>query len=121
MSRSDEVLRRILLGLGFSWLFSVTLGVLAMICGFGWEVFRLPIVIPTAIAASSLVSILFAPLAVWTAKTGARNICIYGPILWLILAGQVVDEVTRHIDLTISLLVTSVIGLVVLGLIPPGK
>lgn len=116
------MLNRILLGIGLSWLFSVTLGVLAMLCGFGWEAFRLPIVIPTAIGASSLVSILFAPLAVWAAKTGPRNLLIYGPILWLILASHIVLGVSHRLALGQgSLFVLGVIGVLVLGLIPRRK
>lgn len=115
------MLRRILLGVGCSWTMSVTLGMIFAVSTFGKEALVLPAVLHMTLSISSLISLLFAPLAVWTAKTGARNICIYGPILWLILAVQVVVGVNRHIDLTISLLVTSVIGLVGLGFIPRGK
>lgn len=113
------MLNRILLGAGFSWLFSVTLGLLFAFCAFGRNALTLPAVFPMTLGFSTAISMLFAPLAVWAAKTGPGNLFTYGPILWLVLAADIVVGVSRRLALTqASLFVLSIIGLVVLGLIP---
>ncbi len=116
------MLNRILLGIGFSWVFSFTLGLTFVFCAFGKDALTLPAVFRMALSVSTLISLLFAPLAIWAAKTGARNLFIYGPILWLILAAHIVIGVKHRLALTqASLFILSVVGLVVLGLIPRRK
>lgn len=116
------MLNRILLGVGLSWVFSSTLGLVFAFCAFGKDALGLPAVFPMILSVSTMISLLFAPLAVWAAKTGARNLLIYGPILWLILAGHIVIGVKHLLVLSQgSLFVLAVVGLVILGLIPRRK
>jgi len=113
---------RILLGVALSWLFSETLGLVFAFCAFGKDALTLPAVFPMTLSISTAISVLFAPLAIWAAKTGARNLLIYSPILWLILAAHIAVGVSHRLPLSQgSLFVLSVLGLVVLGLIPRRK
>jgi len=113
------MLRRILFGVGFSWLMSVTLGIVFAISTFGREALALPAVLPMTLSISSLISLLFSPLAVWAARTGPRNLLIYSPALWGILAIHIVVGVNHWLPLTqASLFAIAVVGTVIIGFIP---
>ena len=116
------MVNRILLGVGGSWLFSITLGLLYAFCAFGKGALMYWAVLVTTLAASTAISLLFAPLAVWAAKTGAKNLLTYGPILWLMLAAYIVLAVSHRLTLSQEgLLVLAVVGVLVLGLVPRRK
>ena len=83
------MLTRILLAAGVSWIYSVSLGLLYAACASGHFDLRtlwLPGVVPVAMLFSTAVSIGITPIAVWSLRTGKKNLYIYGPILWIILA-----------------------------------
>jgi hypothetical protein len=87
--RRKSMLTRILLAAGVSWIYSVSLGLLYAACASGHFDLRtlwLPGVIPVAMLFSTVVSIGITPIAVWSLRTGKKNLYIYGPILWIILA-----------------------------------
>jgi hypothetical protein len=118
-------LNRVLLAAAVSWTFSVTLGLLfaAYASGnFSPHTLRLPGVVPVAVIVSTVVSAVVTPLTVWALRTGAKNICVYGPILWIALAAYEVVVVPRTGLFGLSgLLVLSLGGLTILGLIPSAK
>jgi hypothetical protein len=43
-------------------------------------------VVPVALMTSTAISILITPIAVWSVRTGVKNLLIYTPILWIALA-----------------------------------
>jgi len=113
------MLRRTLLGVGFSWIMSVTLGVVFAVSTFGQEALALPAVLPMTLRISSLIALLLSPLAVWAARTGLRNLLIYSPVLWGALAIHIVVGVNHWLPLTqASLFAIAVVGTVVMGFIP---
>jgi len=108
-----------LLGAAFSWIMSVTLGVVFALSTFGGEALLLPAVLPMTLSISSLIALLFSPLAAWAARTGPRNLLVYSPVLWGILAIHIVVGVNHRLPLTqASLFVVAVAGTVVIGFIP---
>jgi hypothetical protein len=113
---------RILLAAGMSWTFSVTLGLLfaANANGrFSLSTLRLPGVVPVALIVSTVISITLMPLAVWSVRTGAKNLYVCAPILWIALAAYVVlviPKVGRYGPL--GLILMAVVGLVILGFLP---
>jgi len=116
------MLKRILLGAALSWSYSVTLGLLFAACASGslsFSTLRLPGVVPVALLGSTAVSIVITPVAVWSARTGVKNLCIFGPILWVVLAAYVVLATPNAGTIgEIGLLCLSIVGTVALGLIP---
>jgi len=70
------MLKRVFLGVACSWLFSSTLGLVFITSVFGRDAFTLPAVLPVEATISSFIALLFAPLAIWAAKTGTRNLML---------------------------------------------
>lgn len=112
---------RILVAAALSWFYSVTLGLLFAIAAGNYSLgtLLLPGVVPVALLGSTVVSGLMTPLAFWTLRTGARNLWLYGPVLWIALAAYIVFAMPRagHYG-QYGLLFLAVLGLVVLGFIP---
>ena len=113
---------RILLAAVMSWTYSVTLGLLFAVAVSGNYSLRtlvLPGVVPVALAGSTVVAIAITPLAIWSVRTGARNLWFYGPVLWIALAVYVVFAIPKagHYG-PYGLLFLAVFGLVALGFIP---
>ena len=117
------VWKRILLGAAISWGYSTTLALLfaARASGsFSLSTLLLPGVIPVALITSTVVAIGLTPIAAWSVRTGVRNVCLYGPILWVLLAAYlvlVVPEIGAASG-QLGLIVLSIVGLVILGFIP---
>jgi hypothetical protein len=116
------MLKRILLAATMSWVYSVTLGLLFAACAFGhfsFSTLLLPGVVPVALITSTVAAIGMTPIAVWSVRTGAKNLCIYGPILWIVLAGWVVLVVPWNPAYgQYSVLILGLVGSVFLGFIP---
>jgi hypothetical protein len=118
-----KMLKRVLLAAAMSWSFSVTLGLLFAACAsgrFSLSVLRLPGVIPVALIISTGVSIVMTPIAIWSVRTGLKNLCVYAPILLIVLAGYdvVVIPKTGAYGLY-GLLLLALVGSAILGFIPP--
>jgi hypothetical protein len=120
-----SMLSRVLLAAGMSWGSSVTLGLLFAGCAsgrFSLSTLRLPGVVPVALIIATVVSIVITPAAVWSTRTGLRNLCIYGPILWFTLAVCVIVVIPKTgAHGPYGLIVLALVGLLVLGFIPAGK
>lgn len=113
---------RILTAAVMSWGYSVTLGLLfatVLSESHSPRDLLLPGVIPVALIGSTMVAIAITPVAIWSVRTGGRNLWLYGPILWTALAAYVVFAIPRagHYG-PYGLLFLAVLGLVALGLIP---
>jgi hypothetical protein len=120
MSMSNKVL----LAAGISWACSVTLGLVFAFraVGFSFSTLRLPGVVPVALIASTVAAILMTPIAVWSVRTGVKNLSVYVPILWVVLAAYIVLVIPRtgaHGPYGLFLL--GIAGAVLLGFIPAGK
>ena len=119
------MLNRVLLAGAMSWTYAVTLGLLFAACTSGHFLFstlRLPGVVPVALVISTAISIGIAPIAVWSVRTGAKNLRIYAPILWIALATyEVVVIPQTGVYGPYGLLLLALVGLVVLGFIPAAK
>jgi hypothetical protein len=113
------MVRRILIGVTFSWIMSATLSMVFAISTLGKEALGLPAVLPMTLSISSLISLLFSPLAVWAARTGPRNLLIYSPVLGGILGIHIVVGVRHWAPLSqASLFAIAVVGTVIIGFIP---
>lgn len=116
---------RVLLAAAISWGYAVTLGLLFAACAsgrFSFSTLRLPGVIPVALVISTVVAIIMTPFAVWSVRTGTKNLCIYGPILWIVLAAYILLVIPRSGAYgPYGLLLLGVVGLIALGLIPAPK
>jgi len=116
---------RILLAAIVSWCGSVALGLLFAACTsgrFSPGVLRLPGVIPVALLISTAAAILMTPILAWALRSGPRNVGLYGPILWLILASYIVIAIPRTgLSGPIGLLLLAIAGTVAIGLIPTAK
>jgi len=115
--------KRILVAAVISWGYSVTLGMLfatVLSENHSPRDLLLPGVIPTTLLGSTIVAIAITPVAIWSVRTGARNLWLYGPILWIALAAYIVFAIPRagHYG-QYGLLLLAVLGLVVFGFIPP--
>jgi hypothetical protein len=113
---------RILTAALMSWGYSVTLGLLFAVVvseGHSPRDLLLPGVVPATLIGSTIVAIAITPVAIWSVRTGTRNLWLYGPILWITLAAYVVFAIPRagHYG-QYGLLFLVALGLVVLGLIP---
>src|ERR1700685_1467358 len=89
---------RILLAAAMSWAYSVTLGLLFAIVlseNHSPKDLLLPGVIPATLISSTVVAIAITPVAIWSVRTGTRNLWLYGPILWITLAAYVVFAIPR--------------------------
>jgi hypothetical protein len=62
------------------------------------------------------------PFAVWALRTGSKNLRIYGPIFWAVLAIWIMVITSRpFVHPIYSVLGLAVLGTVILGFIPPGQ
>jgi hypothetical protein len=120
-----SLLKRVLLAAGMSWIYSATLGLLFAACASGrlsFSTLRLPGVVPVALITSTIIALALTPIAAWSVRTGTRNLCLYGPILWIVLAVWLVTVVPRNAAFgESSVLVLALVGLVFLGFIPARK
>lgn len=118
-------LKRILLAAVMSWTYSVTLGLLFAARASGHldlSTLRLPGVVVVALIVSMVASIAVTPLAVWALRTGAKNLCVYGPILWLALVAYEIVIIPRTGAYGLyGLVLLALGGVAVLGFIPPAK
>jgi hypothetical protein len=113
---------RILTAALMSWAYSVTLGLLFAVVlseNHSPRDLLLPGVVPATLLGSTIVALAITPVAMWSVRTGTRNLWFYGPILWVALAAYVVFAIPRagHYG-QYGLLFLAALGLVVLGLIP---
>jgi hypothetical protein len=119
------MLNRILVAAAMSWTYSVTLGLIFAACTsgrFSFSTLRLPGVIPVALVISTGVSICITPIAVWSVRTGSKNLRVYAPILWIVLATyEVVVIPNTGVYGPYGLLLLSLLGLAILGFIPAAK
>ncbi len=82
----------------------------------------LPGEVPVAFIGATITAIVMTPIAAWSVRTGARNLCLYGPILWIGLAAWLVAVVPRNPAYgEYSVLILGFVGLVFLGFIPARK
>lgn len=109
--------QRIRLGLVFTLLFSVTLSLVAIASTLGPMWIFFPFVLTLALSIGLVTGLLVAPLAIWAAKTGKKNMYKYGPVFWLLLAGLIAISFKMSYSFYWTL-VASVTGLLVLGVIP---
>jgi len=59
------------------------------------------------------------PIAAWSVRTGVKNLCIYGPVLWVALAAYIVVVMPRiGVRDPYGVFLLAVGGVIVLGLIP---
>lgn len=118
-----SMLHRVILAAALSWFYSVTLGLLfaARASGtFSLSTLRLPGVVPVALLISTVIAVCITPVAVWALRTGTKNLSIYGPVLWVLLAAYEAVVIPRTGPYgTYGLLFLSVACLIVLGFIPP--
>jgi hypothetical protein len=113
---------RILVAAVMSWAYSVTLGLLFAVVvseDHSLRTLLLPGVVPVALTGSTVVAIAITPVAIWSVRTGARNLWFYGPILWISLAAYIAFAIPKagHYG-PYGLLCLAVLGLVALGFIP---
>lgn len=126
--------KRVLLAAAMSWSFSVTLGLLFAVCvgsrdmrdsgHSSLDVLRLPAVVPVALMTSTAISILITPVAIWSVRTGVRNLVIYAPILWIELDAYVFTVLVIWKNDAYGLYGVAFLGAVgaaVLGFIPATK
>ena len=78
----------------------------------------MPMVIPLALGMGLAMGLLLLPIAIWAARTGVKNFQLYGPILWVLLATFAVVEFSRIGHPLRWMLLLSVVGLFIIGLIP---
>ncbi len=120
-----RILNRVLLAAAMSWTVSVTLGLLFAACTSGrfWlGTLRLPGVVPVALIISSVVAAAFTPIAMWSVRTGGKNLWLYAPILWIVLATYDVLVVPRTGAYgPYGLLLLGLVGSAILGFIPAAK
>jgi len=116
-----SMLNRVVLGAALSWVYAATLGLLFAACaagGLSFSTLRLPGVVPVALISSTIAALLMTPVAVWAVRTGTRNLWLYGPILWIVLAVWLVLVVPWNAAYgEYSVLILGLVGLVILGFI----
>ena len=123
-----------LLAAAMSWSFSVTLGLLFAVCvgssdmgdsgHSSLDVLRLPAAVPVAPMTSTAISILITPVAIWSVRTGLKNLLICAPILWITLASYIFTVVEIWKNAAYGLYGVAFLGAVgaaVLGFIPATK
>jgi hypothetical protein len=120
-----SMLNRVVLGAALSWIYAVTLGLLFAACVAGrlsFSTLRLPGVVPVALISSTIIALVMTPIAAWSVRTGARNLYLYGPILWIVLAAWLLLVVPWNVAYgEYSVLILGLVGLVILGFIPAHK
>jgi hypothetical protein len=119
------MLNRVLLAAGLSWIYSVTLGLLFAACTsgrFSFSTLKLPGVVPVALISSTIIALVMTPIAAWSLRTGTRNLRLYGPILWIVLAAWLLLVVPWNAAYgESSVLILGLVGLVIMGFIPAHK
>lgn len=121
--------KRMLLAAAMSWGYAVTLGLLWAACSsgsFNPITLFLPGVALVALIVSTVISIIITPVAMWSVRTGGKNLRIYGPILWIVLAIYIVFLMPRVIENDgriglYVLLILAAVGSTILGFIPAAK
>lgn len=79
---------------------------------------------PILLMVSTTCAVLVAPVAVWTLRTGKRNLILYGTLLWGVLATYIIFPVITFppplggLVHHVSLLLISYMGLIVIALVP---
>ena len=79
---------------------------------------------PILLMVSTTCAVLVAPVAVWTLRTGKRNLILYGTLLWGVLATYIIFPVITFppplggLVHFVSLLLISYMGLIVIALVP---
>jgi hypothetical protein len=134
--KTKSILKRLLLAASLSWIFSVTLGLLlaaqiaAQESGSAHEsrswfsYLMLPGVIPVTLVGSTCAALGMTPAAVWSVRTGTKNLWIYGPVLWIVLATYEVVVIHSHkggVYVFDGPLLLGIVGAAILGFIPPAK
>jgi len=119
------MLNRVMLGAALSWIYAVTLGLLFAACAAGrlsFSTLRLPGVVPVTITGSTIIALVMTPIAAWSVRTGVRNLYLYGPILWIVLAAWLLLVVPSNVAYgEYSVLILGLVGVVILGFIPAQK
>ena len=119
------MLNRVILAAALTWSYSVTQGLLYAACTSGrlsFSTLKLPGVVPVALIVSTVAAVLLLPLAVWSMRTGMRNLYVYAPILWILLGIYNVIVTSRApVYGLYGLFFLGIAGLVVLGFIPPAE
>lgn len=78
--------------------------------------------VPVALISSTIAALLMTPVAAWAVRTGTRNLWLYGPILWIVLAAWLIVVVPWNAAYgESSVLILGLVGLVVLGFIRAHK
>lgn len=117
-----SIVSRVVLAAILSWTYSFTLGVLFAVYTSERRSFSsilLPGVLPVVLLGSTVVAICIAPVAFWSLRTGTKNMLVYGPILWIVLAVYEVLIVPRTgVYGSYGLFVMAILGLIILGFIP---
>lgn len=120
-----QIWSRIILAALVSWLFSVSLALLftiSMTGRFEPMALRIPGAISIAVYISTAIATGMTPIAVWAGRTGGRNLRHFAPLLWIVLAMYIVVGIPRSGSLAIYCLVPlAVVGLLIIGLIPPPR
>ena len=129
-----KILKRVLLAAAMSSSFSVTLGLLFAVCVSSRDMrdsghssfyaLRLPAVVPVVLITSTMISILITPVAIWSVRTGVKNLLIYAPILWVALATYIFAVMAIWKNGAYGLYGVAFLGAVgaaVLGFIPAPK
>jgi hypothetical protein len=116
-----NLLTRIRLGLSFTLLFSMSLGLVTAACSIGGcSVANLfiPMVSLIGLAISALIGLLLAPMGIWAAKTGRRNLIMFGIPIWGTFAAFIIFGLRRIDSLLKWEFGASLIVLLILGMIP---
>lgn len=120
-----NIVSRVVWAAALCWTYSFTLGVLFAVCTSERRSFSsilLPGVLPVVLLGSTVVAICITPVAAWSLRTGIKNVCVFGPILWIVLAGYEVLVIPRTgIYGPYGLIIMAILGLIILGFIPPSR
>ncbi|MGD0942087.1 MAG: hypothetical protein ABR905_20525 [Terracidiphilus sp.] len=113
-----RVLKRTLIAVALTWIYSVTLGFLFAIHWdrqFHFDALLIPAAYIAPTVFSTVIAALVAPIAYWSIGNGLTKHCIYGPILWILLA--VYENTAPPVYNLGGVVVLAAAGLVVLRLI----
>jgi hypothetical protein len=116
-----RVLTRALIAVALSWTYSMTLGFLFAIHWdrqFHFDVLLTPAAYIAPTIFSTIVAVFIAPITFWSIGNGIKKHCIYGPILWILLA--VYENTAAAMYNLIGVIILAVAGLVILRLISHG-
>jgi lysylphosphatidylglycerol synthetase-like protein (DUF2156 family) len=116
-----QVLKRMLVAVAMCWIFSETLGFLFAIYWdrhFHFEVLLIPAAYVAPTVFSTIIAVFIVPVAFWSLGNGVRKHCIYGPVLWVLLAFY--EIVAPPVYNLVGVIMFAIIGLVILRLISRG-